>query len=118
MLIGSAFAPVGSESPGSLFAAAAGYPVASSEQSKILDLKEAPAGWAPLDAEVAAALGDYRVTVFDERVPDEYIDDFCALLSAFIGRCRPATSISRRRRGRPSGCATTSAGRSRSAGSG
>ncbi len=47
VLIGSAFAPVGSESPGSLFAAAAGYPVASSEQSKTLDLKEAPAGWAP-----------------------------------------------------------------------
>jgi len=86
VLIGSAFAPVGSESPGSLFAEAAGYPVASSEQTKTLDLKEAPAGWAPLDAEVAAALGDYRVTVFEERVPDEYIDDFCTLLSAFIGQ--------------------------------
>jgi GNAT superfamily N-acetyltransferase len=85
VVIGTAFAPVGSDSPGSLFAAACGYAVASAEQTKVLDLKEAPAHWPALDAEVAAALGDYRVTAFEERVPEEYIDDFCGLLSAFIG---------------------------------
>ncbi len=84
-LIGSAFAPVDAESPGSLFAAASGYPVASSEQTKVLDLKEAPELWPAIEAEVGRALGDYRVAVFEERTPDEYVDDFCALLSAFIG---------------------------------
>jgi GNAT superfamily N-acetyltransferase len=85
VVIGTTFAPVGAESPGSLFTAACGYAVASAEQTKIVDLKETPESWAALDDEVAAALGDYRVTVFEERVPDEYVDDFCTLLSAFIG---------------------------------
>jgi GNAT superfamily N-acetyltransferase len=86
VVIGTTFAPVGAESPGSLFAAATGYPVASAEQTKVVDLKEAPEHWPALDEEVAAVLGDYRVTVFEERVPDEYVDDFCGLLSAFIGQ--------------------------------
>jgi GNAT superfamily N-acetyltransferase len=86
VVLGSAFAPVGAESPGTLFAAAMGYPVASAEETKVVDLKEAPTHWPALDAEVEAALGDYRVVVFEERVPDEYVDDFCALLSAFLGQ--------------------------------
>jgi len=45
----------------------------------------APSGWGALDAEVEAALGDYRVAVFEEHVPDEYVDDVCTLLSAFLG---------------------------------
>ena len=85
VMIGAAFAPIDAESPGSLFAAEMGYPVASAEHTKVLDLKEAPAHWGPIDAEVAAALGDYRVVVFEERIPDEYVDDFCGLLSVFIG---------------------------------
>lgn len=84
-IVASAFAPVGSESPGSLFAAATGYPVASAEETKVVDLVTAPSGWRTLDDEVEAALGDYRVVVFEERVPDEYADDVCALLSAFLG---------------------------------
>jgi GNAT superfamily N-acetyltransferase len=85
VLIGSTFAPVGAESPGSLFAAASGYPVASLEETKVLDLKEAPAHWPAIDSEVESFLGDYRVVVFENHVPDEYVDDFCTLLSAFIG---------------------------------
>jgi GNAT superfamily N-acetyltransferase len=85
VVIGTTFAPVGAESPGSLFADAMGYPVGSAEQTKVVDLKEAPADWPEIDAEVEAALGEYRVAVFDEQVPDEYVDDFCALLSTFVG---------------------------------
>ena len=52
------------ESAGSLFAAASGFPVASLEHTKTVDLATAPASWGPLDAEVAAALDGYRIEVF------------------------------------------------------
>ncbi len=84
-VVSSAFAPVGAESPGSLFAAAAGYPVASFEETKLIDLKVAPADWDPLDRSVAETLGDYRLRVFEDRTPEEYLDDVCTLLNAFIG---------------------------------
>jgi RimJ/RimL family protein N-acetyltransferase len=84
-LIGSAYAPAGRESAGSSFAAALGYPVASAEETKTVDLATAPAGWGLLDEEVAAALDGYRVEVVEERVPDEHVDGFCRLLGAFLG---------------------------------
>lgn len=84
-LISSAYAPEGAESPGSSFAAATGYPVASAEETKTVDLTTEPARWGVLDEQVAAALGDYRVDVFEEHVPDRYVADFCALLGQFLG---------------------------------
>jgi GNAT superfamily N-acetyltransferase len=84
-VIGSAFAPVGADSPGSLFAAAMGYPVGSHEETKVVDLKTATSGWEPLQDEAAAALGDYRVEVYEGRLPDHHVSGFCALLSAFLG---------------------------------
>nr|WP_246298661.1 GNAT family N-acetyltransferase [Nocardioides panaciterrulae] len=84
-MVATAFAPVGAESPGSLFAGARGYAVASHEQTKLVDLRRAPAGWAALDEQVAAALGHYRVVVAEEAVPEQYVGDFCGLLSAFLG---------------------------------
>jgi RimJ/RimL family protein N-acetyltransferase len=59
--------------------------VASHEETKLLDLQRAPAGWATLDDQVAAALGGYRVEVAAEAVPERHLDDFCVLLSAFLG---------------------------------
>lgn len=84
-LIGSAFTPVGADSAGSLFAAEVGFSVGNHELTKTLDLHEAPLAWAPLDAEVAAALGGYRIVVSEEHVADEYVDGFCRLLEAFLG---------------------------------
>ncbi len=84
-VMSSAYAPIGLESPGSRFAAAAGYEVGSFEETKLVDLTTAPAGWGVLDEEVAAALGGYRLEVAVDRVPDERLDDFCRLLSAFLG---------------------------------
>ncbi|MEJ7795984.1 MAG: GNAT family N-acetyltransferase [Nocardioides sp.] len=83
-LAGSVYAPVGAESPGSQFAAASGYPVASHEETKVVDLADAVAGWAAIDDEVAAGLGGYRVEGFETRVPEAYVDDFCDLLSTFM----------------------------------
>jgi len=85
VLIGSAYAPVDGESPASMFAADSGFPVGSAEETKVVDLRTAPVTWPALDAEVGAALGGYRVTVFDQRIPDDHLDDFCRLLSAFLG---------------------------------
>lgn len=84
-LISSAYAPEGAESPGSAFAAATGYPVACVEETKTVDLTTEPAHWGALDEQVAEALGDYRVDVFEEHVPDRYVPDFCALLGQFLG---------------------------------
>lgn len=78
-------APADAESPGSLFATALGYPVASAEETKLVDLATWAPRWAALDGEVAAAQGDYRLVQFEDAVPEQYVDDFCGLLSAFIG---------------------------------
>ncbi len=83
-MIASAFTPVGAGSDGSLFAAAMGYDVGSFEEGKTVDLTTAPATWGPLDDEVEAALGDYRVEVFDGHTPEHRVDDFCRLLEAFL----------------------------------
>lgn len=85
VMVGTTFAPVDAESPGSRFAAATGYPVASREEVKVVDLAAAPAGWGHLDAEVATMLDGYTVRVFEEHVPDERVEDFCSLLSVFLG---------------------------------
>ncbi|WP_127479749.1 GNAT family N-acetyltransferase [Nocardioides pantholopis] len=82
-LIGTACAPVGAESPSTLFAAACGYPVANREETKLLDLRTAPARWPALDAKVAARLDGYRVEVFDTRVPDRWVAEYCRLVGRF-----------------------------------
>jgi GNAT superfamily N-acetyltransferase len=83
-LVASAFAPVDAESPSSYFAVASGYDVASAEETKIVDLTVAPTGWAPLEADVAAHVAPYRVATFEDRVPEEWVEDVCAMLSAFM----------------------------------
>lgn len=83
--VGSVFAPVDLESPGLHFATRNGYAPGSDGETKLLDLASAVAAWEVLDAEVAAALGDYELRVFEDRIPEEYVDDFCALLSVFVG---------------------------------
>ena len=76
--------PVHSDGAGVPFAAAHGYPVASREETKLVDLDDT-AGWAALDAEVAARLGDYRLEVFEDVTPDHWVDGVCTMLGAFIG---------------------------------
>jgi len=84
-LVGTAATPVDADGPGPAFAAALGYAVASEEETKVVDLVTAPAGWGRLDAEVTAALDGYRVEVVDGRTPEEHLDDVCAVLSSFLG---------------------------------
>jgi GNAT superfamily N-acetyltransferase len=83
-LVGTAYAPPEGESASSAFATAGGYELASLEESKLLDLGTAPAAWPALEADVAAHRGAHRVELFEERVPQRWVDDFCDLLSAFM----------------------------------
>lgn len=85
VLVGTAHAPVGSESAGTRFAAAHGYEVASLEETKVVRLADAEVSWERLDGLVAAAMGSYRVEVHEERVPDRHVEGYCRLLSAFLG---------------------------------
>lgn len=82
--VATTHAAVDAESPGSRFAAAHGYPVASAEESKLLDLATAPERWPPLEDDVAAHLDGYRVVAFEDHVPEGWVDDFCGLLSVFM----------------------------------
>ena len=51
---------------------------------KVVDLIETEPTWAALEAKAEAARGDYRVITWRDHVPEEYVDDYCALGEAFF----------------------------------
>jgi hypothetical protein len=71
--------PVGT-SPGVAFAETYGYPVANREGMKALEVSGSEPRWAALEEQVAAALGDDRILVWRDVVPDEYVEQMCVLL--------------------------------------
>ena len=75
----------GADNDGTRFAAAHGFSVANREETKVVSLREAPASWAPLDAEAAARLGDHRIVTVRGAIPDEYVEGYCAMVSEFVG---------------------------------
>jgi len=85
VLVAEAVTPPGGSSAGESFAAARGYALANREGVKVLDLRERADGWGPLDAQVAARIGDYRVVEWGGTTPEEHIEQVCAALNRFIG---------------------------------
>jgi GNAT superfamily N-acetyltransferase len=79
------FAPPGGTSAGTCFGYARGYAVANREGAKAIDLAGSEPRWAALEAEVARAIGDYRIVSWRDVVPDEYAGDLCAMLSRSMG---------------------------------
>lgn len=79
-------APLAEDNAGVHFAAAMGYPVGSVDEIKLLDLPGAVSTWDHLDAEVAAGIGDHRVEVLDEEIPDRLIDAVALLHSELLGQ--------------------------------
>jgi GNAT superfamily N-acetyltransferase len=75
--------PPGERSGHLEFAARTGYELASMEEHKVLDLAACEHLWPALEAEVAEALGDYRVEVWTE-IPEEHVEGYCALLNVFM----------------------------------
>jgi GNAT superfamily N-acetyltransferase len=83
-LLSEVFVPAGQEDEvtGDMrFAEARGYSVANREGMKAVHLTDAEHLWAPLEAEVAAALGDYRVVTWRDVCPEEYVESFADALS-------------------------------------
>jgi GNAT superfamily N-acetyltransferase len=66
---------------GAAFAEAHGYQEANREGVKAIDLEASERGWPALEAEVEAALGDYRVVTWRDHCPEEYVESFGAALS-------------------------------------
>ncbi|GAA1926889.1 hypothetical protein GCM10009737_30950 [Nocardioides lentus] len=103
---------------GARFARRHGWSVVEESDAKLLELDAAAPRWDPLTAEVREHLGDHRVLLAVDRVPDVHAAGFCALLSAFasllppserehgdaswdLGRLRAQEARRRRRHSRP-----------------
>lgn len=86
-MVGTTHAPVDVDVDGAgpVFSAARGYRVASVHETKVVDLAAARTTWHALDGEVASHRGEYRVALVDGPIPEEHAEDFCTLLSAFLG---------------------------------
>lgn len=78
-----AFAPVGEESAGWLFARRQGFVVVLEDGMKIADLQETKAGWPALADEAAARHQDYRLVTTWGPLPDEHLEAYCGLNNAF-----------------------------------
>jgi GNAT superfamily N-acetyltransferase len=82
-LLADAYAPVGAEGPGSLFAARHGFRVELEDGIKVVDLVATRVGWKAMAEQVAPFHADYRLVTTWAPVPDELMDGFCALNTAF-----------------------------------
>jgi GNAT superfamily N-acetyltransferase len=84
-MLGEVFTPPGGTSAGTAFAEARGCTVGNLETAKAIYLKESESRWDALEEESEAALGGYRVLMWENAVPDEYAEGMCAMLSVFMG---------------------------------
>lgn len=74
----------GGASAGEQFAAAMAWEVANEETVREVDLAAAQPIWDALQDEVDDALGDYRLRLVERQVPEALLEDYCALLTAFL----------------------------------
>lgn len=84
VILVEAFTPPGGESDGSRFGRKRGYEVASTEQSKVLDLSTSESRWPELQAWCEEKRGDYRIVEWRDAVPEELIEGFARLLTGFL----------------------------------
>jgi GNAT superfamily N-acetyltransferase len=84
-LRGWAYAPVGAESAATRFATHHGFRVDLEEGSKVLDLTSGRGRWAAMADEAAEHHGGYRVVTVWAPIPDELMDGYCRLSTAFMG---------------------------------
>jgi GNAT superfamily N-acetyltransferase len=84
LLITEVHTPVyGPPAPGVRFAEALGYTTAQFNEQKLVDLFATEATWAVLADEVAPHHAGYRFVSWTNALPDELMDDYCALLGSF-----------------------------------
>jgi GNAT superfamily N-acetyltransferase len=75
------FVTSGRVSGGSAFAEAMGYAEANREGVKAIDLVASESAWPALEAEVQAAITDYRVVTWRDACPDDLVESFGQALS-------------------------------------
>lgn len=73
----------GQENAAVRFAVTHGYVEATREENKVVDLTSALPTWPPLDDEVAARIGDYRIVTVRGPIPEEYVEGYCDMVSKF-----------------------------------
>jgi GNAT superfamily N-acetyltransferase len=84
VLMSEAYAPIGEESAGTLFAASLGYTKGIEDAMKVVDLVETEHTWAVLEEKAAAKRGDYRIMTWRDHVPDEHVEAYCRLNEMFF----------------------------------
>lgn len=84
LLMTEAYAPPEGDSAGLLFARAMGYATGIEDGMKVVDLVETEPTWDALEARVETRRGDYRIVTWRDRVPEEYVEDYCALNESFF----------------------------------
>lgn len=70
-------------SPGSHFLTRHGFSAASKEVHRVLELPADPQVLEVLERDAIGHASGYQIVGFDDRVPDEYMDGYCALQIAF-----------------------------------
>ena len=83
VLLGEVYAPPGSDSPATLFAAHHGFEVELDDSVKVVDLAATRDEWPALAADAAPHHVGYRIVTAWAPVPDELMDGYCALNTAF-----------------------------------
>lgn len=83
VLLCEAYSPVGEDGPALLFAKALGFTEALEDGMKIVDLVETEPTWDALERELAGRTTGYRFVCWEDVVPDEHLDGYCALNEAF-----------------------------------
>lgn len=78
-----AFAPVGEESAGSLFARRHGFAVVLEDGMKVADLQATRGDWPALADEAAGHHRDYRLVTTWGPLTDEHLEAYCRLNNAF-----------------------------------
>jgi GNAT superfamily N-acetyltransferase len=84
LLIAEAYAPLGDDSPGTLFAASLGYRPGIEDAMKVVDLVETEPTWSALEETSAAKRDGYRIVTWRDHVPEAYVAGFCRLNEMFF----------------------------------
>jgi GNAT superfamily N-acetyltransferase len=84
VMVTEAYAPVEETSASLMFAEAMGFTEALVDGMKVVDLPGTEHLWDGLAARTAAKHPDYRIVTWQDRVPQEYVADYCTLNEMFF----------------------------------
>ena len=84
VLMTEAFAPPDEDSAGLLFARAMGFEKGLVDGMKVVDLPATEPTWDEIERECAPRHADYTIVTWLDRVPEEYVEDYCRLNEAFL----------------------------------